>query len=324
MASYSGTSAGGPNWIEFLTNCGVEEGVYTPSTCGRQSYQLATQGSQVDELGHGESSSGGGGGTTRKRELWDFAFAGANYAEQFLPLHHTYTTPMVNQTRQYLTYAHPVLSPRFHPNNKDVLVAIWIGINDINDIKLPPDTPTPMTDEVEQLAYLSPKYDAINAALFEQSVLPLYQEAGFTQFLFINIPPYDRSPLNLNLSSISGKQTYPTKRMVDLWNNSLEKAMTAFQTTTNANKRNAVSHRDSSSTPPLPPNGNSSEEVVVKTLLYDANTLLNSILDSPGEYGFWDATGTCAAAKDPEVVTNPGKFGCLPIDRYFWFDVGHM
>lgn len=86
---------------------------------------------------------------------------------------------MVNQTRQYLTYAHSILSPRFlhshhhSSSNKDVLVAIWIGINDVNDIKLPLDTPTQMT-EAEQLAYLSPKYDAINAVLFEQSVLALY------------------------------------------------------------------------------------------------------------------------------------------------------
>ncbi|KAH7031518.1 uncharacterized protein B0I36DRAFT_409993 [Microdochium trichocladiopsis] len=322
VANYSGTSAGGPNWIEFLTNGGVEPGTYTPSSC-----RASTSTSRIP--GHRSSNQNG----RQPRELWDFAFAGANYAEEFLPLHHDYTVPMVNQTRQYLSYAHPVLSPRFRKDKKDVLVAVWIGINDINDIKLPTadTTPTPTAaagsttlSRGGDLAYLAEKYDAINAALFEQSITPLYKEAGFTNFLFINLPPYDRTPGN-----VLALNPYPSKAMVDLWNRSLEKHMTAFQQRingpqhgdTNIPSRSSSSSSSSSSPPPGPA---TRSRRAVSTLLYDANTLLNAILDNPLKHGFWNTLTTCPDAKNPEVVAHPWKFGCLPVERYFWFDAGHM
>ncbi|KXJ88166.1 hypothetical protein Micbo1qcDRAFT_214807 [Microdochium bolleyi] len=279
IADYTGTSAGGPNWIEFLTDCGVEPGVYSPSTCNKK-------------RGHGHR---------RQRELWDFAFAGANYAEQFLPLHHDYTVPMVNQTQQYLSYAHQTLSPRFrHPDRSDVLVAVWIGINDINDIKL---APTPGLSQDEQLKLYSEKYDAINAALFEQSIVPLHKQAGFRNFLFMNIPPYDRAPGNLPLPADS---RHPTKEMVDLWNRSLARQVAAFQ-----------------KTPTSGGGGHGKDKVTA--LLYDANAFLNGILDDPLRHGFTNTTSPCAAAKgNPDVAVHPGKYGCLPLEEYFWFDAGHM
>lgn len=47
--NYTSQSAGGPNWIEYLTGCAVEDGYHSPLDCDVQ--------------------------------LWDFAFAGANIAE---------------------------------------------------------------------------------------------------------------------------------------------------------------------------------------------------------------------------------------------------
>lgn len=48
--NYTSTSAGGPNWAQFLTGCAVEVGQHYPRECEKQ--------------------------------LWDFAFAGANTAEE--------------------------------------------------------------------------------------------------------------------------------------------------------------------------------------------------------------------------------------------------
>jgi hypothetical protein len=50
IQNFNGTAEGGPNWIEYLTRCGLNPGLTSPATCERQ--------------------------------LWDFAFAGADVSEQ--------------------------------------------------------------------------------------------------------------------------------------------------------------------------------------------------------------------------------------------------
>ncbi|CAG8976833.1 hypothetical protein HYALB_00009098 [Hymenoscyphus albidus] len=89
-----GTSAGGPNWVEYLTNCFSR----LPSKC--------------------------------KKQLWDFAFAGADVDTIYTPLHHNYTVPFVDPIRQWATYAEPILPV----DHSKALVAVFIGINDINDL----------------------------------------------------------------------------------------------------------------------------------------------------------------------------------------------
>ena len=46
----TGTANGGPNWVEYLTGCGIEPGFTSPLSCDKQ--------------------------------LWDFAFAGADISEE--------------------------------------------------------------------------------------------------------------------------------------------------------------------------------------------------------------------------------------------------
>ncbi|KFY50400.1 hypothetical protein V495_00284 [Pseudogymnoascus sp. VKM F-4514 (FW-929)] len=87
------TSAGGPNWTEYLTGC--YEGF--PWKC--------------------------------KRPLWNFAFAGSDISVEYTPLHHDFTVEFVKQIDQYDKYGDKHL-PK---NRKNALVAIWIGINDISD-----------------------------------------------------------------------------------------------------------------------------------------------------------------------------------------------
>lgn len=91
------TAQGGPNWVEFLTGCGLKPGLNAPKTCDIQ--------------------------------LWDFAYGGADISEEYLPLHHNHTVMLDEQVRQFLTYGEPVLS-EFVDKEKS-LVAFWIGINDM-------------------------------------------------------------------------------------------------------------------------------------------------------------------------------------------------
>ncbi|KAJ5739222.1 hypothetical protein N7533_012006 [Penicillium manginii] len=146
VQNQTATAEGGPNWVEYLTNCGVKPGLTSPRTC--------------------------------KKQLWDFAFAGSDISTEYEkqttapPLHHNFTVSLVNQTLQFKDYAHNPLSKFLAP--KDSLIAIWIGINDINDSsKYSVDFPT--------------FYKNLTTTLFT-SVNDLYT-LGYRSFLFMNLPP---------------------------------------------------------------------------------------------------------------------------------------
>ncbi|PBK97763.1 hypothetical protein ARMGADRAFT_987678 [Armillaria gallica] len=136
------TSSEGSNWLEFLTGC--FSGL--PAACDKQ--------------------------------LWDFAFAGADIDANLLPLHHDFTVPLVDQVEQWIVYASAVIP---HPP-RETLTAWWIGINDTGDTV---DNHT-ITDinafwETEMLSY----FRAVQSAY----------DNGLKQHLFINVPPGERSPL---------------------------------------------------------------------------------------------------------------------------------
>ncbi|KAH7013365.1 hypothetical protein EDB80DRAFT_774656 [Ilyonectria destructans] len=244
--NYTSQSAGGPNWIEYLTGCAVEDGYHSPLDCDVQ--------------------------------LWDFAFAGANIAEALLPLHHPYTIPLVNQTQQFLEYGDSVLREHAGLDPSNAVVAIWIGINDIIDAQL--------------LNKASPEFYAESIkTMLAQSVLPLVK-AGYQNFLILNLPPLDKSPLNW--ASLQGQLN---DTLIQTWNGELQ-----AQTRTFASKHKGV-----------------------RTGVFDANKLLKNVLDKPSSYGITNTTDYCSASNQwPQVVENPTQFGCVPVSEYFWFNSGHI
>lgn len=198
--------------------------------------------------------------------------------ETSTPLHHNWTVPLVNQTQQFLSYGQPVLKSHVGVEASETLVAIWIGINDIGD-----------SDDYD--VSFPDFYDSIVSAVFSQSVTPLY-EAGYYNFLFVNLPPLDRTPGNVLKTEPS-----PNKAMIGWWDDALEKYSTGF----------AAEHKE------------------VKTMLFDANTFLNGVLDDASEYGIMNTTGYCAGYLQADVLTNWEQYGCpVPLDQYFWFNTGHM
>ncbi|ETS78360.1 hypothetical protein PFICI_10422 [Pestalotiopsis fici W106-1] len=247
VQNFTGTAEGGPNWVEYLTGCAIEPGEHFPSDCDIQ--------------------------------LWDFAYAGADISEEFLPVHHNETTPFVNQTAQFLTWGEPVLGPLIADKRAQVLVAVWIGINDINDSQ------TKKPENVTFEDFWQAEIDAV----FEQSIQPLF-DAGYRNFLFVNLPPLDRTAAN------QVRETpVPSKAQVDLWDGILANRTVEF----------SESHH------------------AAKAMVYDANTFLNGVLDDPAPWGITNLT-YCSAYMQLEVLTDPGKFGCLPLEEYFWYNSGHM
>ena len=87
VQNFTGTAEGGPNWIEYLTTCGVKPGLTSPLTC--------------------------------KRQLWDFAFAGADVAEELYvcPFPPCYI-PSPSQVRELTPAQHPAPPPLHNPTSK--------------------------------------------------------------------------------------------------------------------------------------------------------------------------------------------------------------
>ncbi|KAJ5814391.1 uncharacterized protein N7503_001141 [Penicillium pulvis] len=164
VQNQTGTAEGGPNWVEYLTGCGEKPGLTSPRSCEKQ--------------------------------LWDFAFAGADISTEYTPLHHNFTVPIVDQIKQYATYGHTTLSKFLRTS--ETLVAVWIGINDVGDsAKYAVDFPT--------------FYANLTNTLFN-SVDTLY-DLGYRSYLIMNLPPMDRDPSNVDSS-------YPTPNVTQVaWYN---------------------------------------------------------------------------------------------------------
>ncbi|KAJ4332361.1 hypothetical protein N0V87_008469 [Didymella glomerata] len=100
VQNLTATASGGPVWTEWITSCGVKPGLTDPRQCDRQ--------------------------------LWDFAYAGSNTNTVLTPLHWNHTVSLERQIDQFEKYGDPALQKAL--KRRDALVAVWIGINDINDL----------------------------------------------------------------------------------------------------------------------------------------------------------------------------------------------
>ena len=235
VQNQTATAEGGPNWVEYITGCGLKPGLTNPQDCEKQ--------------------------------LWDFAFAGSDISTEYTPLHHNFTVSLVNQTRQFQQYADPVLSSFIDKQRS--LVAIWIGINDIGDSA---------EYDVDFLTF----YNELMTTLF-QSVETVY-DLGYNNFLFMMLPPLDRTPPNL----VRAAGPLPNATMVQWYDQALSNHSNSF----------AQRHNDA------------------KVMVFDTTTFLNGVLDNAAEYGIVNATGYCASYDQPFINTDPAMYDCLPLSEY--------
>lgn len=60
-------------------------------------------------------------------------------------------------------------------------------------------------------------------------------------------------------------------------------------------------------------------------MLFDAHARLVDMLDEPWKYGIVNTTDFCAGYDQPDIAVEYEKYGCpTPLERYFWFNSGHM
>ncbi|KAK8045368.1 hypothetical protein PG993_005392 [Apiospora rasikravindrae] len=166
----------------------------------------------------------------------------------------------------------------------DSLFAFWIGINDVGNSYWQDDT-----------AALNRQIFAVYADVIQK----LYKDAGARNFLFLNVPPVDRSPLTLGQGA-----TAVEREAADI---------AAFNALTAELAANLAGTEEGEG---------------ANVWAYDVHTLFAEVLDRPGAYeataGYANTTAFCEAYQNgtPNLDTSDPACG-IPVNEYFWLNSLH-
>ncbi|KAF8588460.1 carbohydrate esterase family 16 protein [Ramaria rubella] len=174
---------------------------------------------------------------------WNYAYGGATIDSSLVAPYEPTVLSMTDQVNSFLATAadKPAAAPWTSANT---LFSFWIGINDIGNSYYESGDRSAFSDT------LMSAYFALVAKIYA---------VGGRNFLFINVPPVDRSPLML-AQSASAQAT--EKTVIAGFNSKLAANASAFEAANSG----------------------------VKTWVFDANTAFTTVLNSPTTYGFIDAT----------------------------------
>ncbi|KAK0221163.1 hypothetical protein EDD85DRAFT_862074 [Armillaria nabsnona] len=174
---------------------------------------------------------------------YNLAYGGATISADLVTPYEPTVLSLTDQVNQFLSsYASKPSTTRW--KSADTLFSVWIGINDIGNSY-----------------YLGGDRDAFSDTLLDAyfALVKQLYDVGARNFLFVNVPPIDRSPLMLAQSTSSQALE---KSVIEGFNSKL----TARAASLKAN------HSD------------------VTTRIWDSNAAFTAILNSPTSYGFEDAT----------------------------------
>ncbi|EAU92018.1 fungal cellulose binding domain-containing protein [Coprinopsis cinerea okayama7 len=204
---------------------------------------------------------------------WNYAYGGAVIDDKLVTPWQPGLIHLTGQVDQFLEYA--AKKPAVVPwTSKNALFSIFIGINDIGNSWWLPGS----RDEFN---------DVLLDAYFGL-VQKLY-DAGGRNFLFVNVPPIDRSPLMLEQTDDAGRAI--EKEVIASYNRKLLERIEALKAT----------------------------DRKIKTFFWDSNAFYTKVLDSPQEYGFKDATSW--GKEDPEIFWGDNYHPSTYADKLFAEDI---
>jgi len=161
------------------------------------------------------------------------------------------------------------------------LFAIWIGINDVGN------------------SYQNANATSLRGPIFEvyNTVVDELYTSGARNFLFINVPPVDRSPGTIiqgpNVSALE-------KKAISTFNAEIKSLVTNV----------TRAHED------------------VAAFLFDSNTLFSEVLDNPKTFpetaGYKNTTNYCFAYENGTATMTQLNASCIyPVNEYFWLNTLH-
>ncbi|VDC00684.1 unnamed protein product [Peniophora sp. CBMAI 1063] len=192
------------------------------------------------------------------RQLWDFAFAGSDITEDLLPLHHNFTSPLDVQVAQFVKNGALEAIPKVEDHER--ITAWWIGINDTGDVLGHNITDLTAFWAEEMTSY----FNAVERA---------YSFGLRGAYLFINVPPEDRSPNDLGTT----RQAAAAESIAG-YNSALASSVANF----------SASHPD------------------LHVSSFDAHAWFGKALDDYEELGFKNVTGFCTCEDDSYFWYNTG------------------
>ncbi|KAK0466549.1 SGNH hydrolase-type esterase domain-containing protein [Armillaria novae-zelandiae] len=202
---------------------------------------------------------------------YNLAYGGATISADLVAPFDPTVLSLTDQVNQFLdNYASkPSTTPW---TSVDTLFSVWIGINDIGNSY-----------------YLGGDRDAFSDTLLDAYFALIQQlyNVGARNFLFLNVPPIDRSPLMLAQSD---------------WSQTTEKSVIeGFNTKLTARAASLKANHSG-----------------VTTWIWDSNAAFTTILDSPTTYGFDDAT---TFGDSPGLFWINNLHPTSPAHEYFGKDV---
>ncbi|KAL0955540.1 hypothetical protein HGRIS_001776 [Hohenbuehelia grisea] len=194
---------------------------------------------------------------------YNYAYGGATIDAKLVPPFSSSVVSLTDQVNQFLNGAgkKPASSPWTSDNS---LFSIWIGINDIGSTYSQSGDRAAFSDTLLNAEFALVQKLVSNDDIFFVFVTNMpptvyLSDVGARNFLFVNVPPVDRSPLMIS----QGANAQSTEKTVILgFNSKLAAKIDAFK----------ASHAG------------------VQTWLWDSNAAFTTILNSPRTYGFNDAT----------------------------------
>ncbi|KAK0196259.1 hypothetical protein F5146DRAFT_1133753 [Armillaria mellea] len=239
---------------------------------------------------------------------YNLAYGGATISADLVAPFDPTVLSLTDQVNQFLdSYASKPSTTQW--TSADTLFSVWIGINDIGNSYYLGGDRDAFSDTlldayfaliqqlVCQFPFLSFSTDRTSTTVVGISsrtqqatdITPL-SDVGARNFLFLNVPPIDRSPLMLAQSDWS--QT-TEKSVIEGFNSKLVDRAASLK----------ANHSD------------------VTTWIWDSNTAFMAILDSPTTYGFEDAT---TFGDSPGLFWINNLHPTSPAHEYFGKDVADV
>ncbi|KAI0343568.1 hypothetical protein BDW22DRAFT_1419482 [Trametopsis cervina] len=182
---------------------------------------------------------------------YNFAYGGATIDSSLIPPYDPSVVSLKKQVGQFLNSSVGKPSAAVPWRADNTLFSFWIGINDIGNSYYLSGDRSAFSDT------LLDAYFALVQKIFVNT-LPLQQyNAGGRNFLFINVPPVDRSPLMVPQGTSA---TNAEKTVIAGFNSKLAQRVAKLASTG------------------------------VKTWLFDSNAAFTTVLNNPTKYGFVDNT----------------------------------
>jgi phospholipase/lecithinase/hemolysin len=213
-------------------------------------------------------------------KVFNLASGGATIDAALVPPFEPTVLSIVDQVSQFKTFLAPKpVGAQWSSNN--TLFAIWIGINDVGN-----------SFGWANITGMQPQFFTVLMNRLTTQLEELY-DTGARSFLFLTVPPTNRTPLFLQQGAAVVAKLTP---LLANFNAQLRTTAENFQ----------AKHKD-----------------IEQAIVFDTQPVFNTLLDNANTFGFVNITGFCEAYENGTPSQTTQIAPCAPVSNYFWLNTLH-